>query len=159
MNLERLERAFGSLVCPSPTELWQAVASLAICPEDIASLVPQPEQLPYGRKILYLTPHVEVVLIHLPARQESIPHNHGDSFGWEWVISGTLTNVVYLPADREDEVFRAQTTHVSAGDCYYVAPGEIHAICNSTDGPVLSLNVYTPPLQNSRQYHAVQSPT
>lgn len=159
MNLQRLEQAFGSLVFPSHAELRQALVSLSLCPEDIASHIPQPEQLPYGRKILYQTPHIEVVLIHLPSMQESVPHNHGDSFGWEWIISGTLTNVVYLPADREGEVFRAQTTHVNAGDCYYVAPGEIHAIRNNTDPPVYSLNVYTPPLQNSRQYHPTTSAT
>lgn len=153
MNQDHFEKAFGSLHSPTPDELRQALASLSLSMESIAKHIPQPEGLPYGRKVLFATPHVEVVLIHLPSNQESVPHNHGDSFGWEWIIAGTLTSITYsLSNDEQDEVQQVQTTVVHAGNCCYIAPGEIHSIHNDGEIPVISLNVYTPPLRNSRQY-------
>ncbi|MED1781841.1 cysteine dioxygenase family protein [Brevibacillus fortis] len=156
MNLERLEQAFGSLVSPTPAQLRHALVSLSPCMEQLGPYIPEPLDLPYGRKVLFSTPHVEVVLIHLPTDQESIPHNHGDSFGWEWVVSGTLTNMIYVQTNNENEVQRAQTTHVSTGECYFVESGEIHAIRNNGQSPVISVNVYSPPLRNCRQYGLFQ---
>lgn len=152
MNHESLERAFGSLRCPTPVELRKALESLTLSMDKIAGHIPEPEGLPYGRKVLYTTPHVEVVLIHLPAQQESVPHNHGESFGWEWIISGTLTNIIFTSPFEDDRVQPTQATIVTAGECCYIAPGEIHSIRNNGEMPVISLNVYTPPLRNSKQY-------
>jgi len=153
MNQDRFEKAFGSLHSPTPAELRQALASLSLSMETIVEHIPQPEGLPYGRKVLFATPHVEVVLIHLPSHQESVPHNHGDSFGWEWIIEGTLTSITYSLSNAEqDEVQQVQTTIVQAGDCCYIAPGEIHSIHNNKETPVISLNVYTPLLRNSKHY-------
>ncbi|WP_312110571.1 cysteine dioxygenase [Brevibacillus reuszeri] len=153
MNQEGLEKAFGSLHCPTAAEIRQTLESLSLCKDSIAEHIPEPDGLPYGRKVLVATPHVEVVLIHLPSDKESVPHNHGESFGWEWIISGTLTNIVYTSsAQVEDQVQQSQATIISEGECCYIAPGEIHSIRNNGETPVISLNVYTPPLRNSKQY-------
>ncbi|MFS0553532.1 cysteine dioxygenase [Brevibacillus sp. 179-C9.3 HS] len=159
MNLKQLEQAFGDLVFPTPAQLRQALVSLSPCLEQLDPYIPEPQNLPYGRKVLFATPHVEVVLIHLPANEGSVPHNHGDSFGWEWIVSGTLTNFIYVQTDNEDEVQLAQTTHVGTGESYFVEPGEIHAIRNNGHHPVISVNVYSPPLRNSRQYRLFQPAT
>ncbi|MGG1660520.1 cupin domain-containing protein [Brevibacillus sp. NRS-1366] len=53
---------------------------------------------------------------------------------------------------QEVEFGRLQTTIVQAGDSCYIASGEIHSIRNNGDTPVISLNVYTPPLRNCRKY-------
>lgn len=152
MNQERLEQAFGTLVAPTPAQLKKALVTLSPSIEQLTPYIPEPQSLPYGRKVLYATPHVEVVLIHLPTGQESVPHNHGESYGWEWIVSGTLTNILYVETDQADEVQRAQTTHVSTGEYYFVEPGEIHSIRNNGSNPVVSVNVYSPPLHNCRQY-------
>lgn len=161
MILDALEKAFGSLVCPSPAELRQALASLPLSMETITPHIPQPSDLPYGRKVLFATPHVEIVLIHLPPDRESLPHNHGNSCGWECVLQGELTNVIYscLETDKalENEVTIARCTGIKQGEFHFVASGEIHSIRNDGHVPVISLNTYTPPLVDCQQYRIIEA--
>jgi cysteine dioxygenase len=156
-----LENAFGSFITPTPAEVKQALASLPIDMETIAPLIPQPDDLPYGRKVLFATPYIEVILIHLPPAKKSDPHNHGASYGWEWVLTGDLTNVIYAPVPPEQaeghEVLIVKTNKVSAGDFCFVGPGEIHAIHNEGQTPVISINAYAPPLANCQKYRTGES--
>lgn len=146
MILAHLEKAFGSLTSPTSDELRQALLSLPLTLDALASCIPEPTDLPYGRKVLYASAHVEIVLILLPPNQESAPHNHGRSFGWERVVVGDLTNVIYSLTDDGKSVRPKHTVTVGAGECCYVAQGEFHAIRNLGDSPVVSLNAYAPPL-------------
>ncbi|GED33115.1 cysteine dioxygenase family protein [Brevibacillus centrosporus] len=147
-----LEKAFGSLTCPTPAELRAALESLPISLETISPYVPEPEDLPYGRKVLLATEHVEIVLIVLPPDKESAAHNHGDSFGWEWILAGDLTNVIYSLDEEGRGVRPEKSVTVHADDFCYVAPGVIHAIRNQGETPVVSINAYTPPLCDCQQY-------
>ncbi|QRG66881.1 cysteine dioxygenase [Brevibacillus choshinensis] len=147
-----LEKAFRSLTCPTAAELRQALESLPIGLESIAPYIPEPTNLPYGRKVLLATEHVEIVLILLPPAEESAPHNHGESFGWEWILSGDLTNIIYSLAEDGHEVLPEKMVTVGAGEFCYVAPKEIHAIRNQGETPVVSLNAYTPPLNKCKKY-------
>lgn len=163
MILDELKDAFGSLAAPSPAELRQALASLPLNRETLAPHIPLPTDLVYGRKVLFATEHVDIVLIYLPPGQQSCPHNHGESCGWEWIISGQLTNVIYTPASEghaeRDEVRKARASRVNPGEFCFVAPGEIHAIHNEGEIPVISVNAYTPPLANLRQYRIAGTAT
>lgn len=147
-----LEKAFRPLIRPTSTDLRQALESLPFNAESIAPIIPEPSALPYGRRVLLVTEHVEIVLIQLPPAQESVPHNHGDSFGWEWILSGDLTNVIYSLTEDGHEVRPEKSITVGAGEFCYVSPGEIHAIRNEGEIPVLSINAYTPPLNHCEQY-------
>lgn len=154
-----LEKAFGSLSSPTPAELGSALVSLPLSLDTIIPYLPQPADLPYGRKVLLATEHVEIVLILLPPAQESAPHNHGQSFGWEWILSGDLTNVIYTLSEDGHAIRPEQAFTVGAGESCFVAPGEIHAIANRGDVPVVSLNAYSPPLRHCRQFQAEQKGT
>lgn len=147
-----LEKAFRPLTCPTASDLRQALESLPISLESITPYIPEPTDLPYGRKVLLATEHVEIVLISLPPAQESVPHNHGESFGWEWILCGDLTNIIYSLAEDGHAVRPEKSITVGAGEFCYVAPKEIHAIRNQGEVPVVSINAYTPPLNQCRQF-------
>ncbi|KQL46134.1 mannose-6-phosphate isomerase [Brevibacillus choshinensis] len=149
-----LEKAFRTLTCPTPADLRQALESLPLSMETVAPIIPEPAGLPYGRRVLLVTEHIEIVLIQLPPAQESVPHNHGDSFGWEWILSGDLTNVIYSLAEDGQEVRPEKSITVRSGEFCYVSPGEIHAIRNQGEIPVVSINAYTPPLNHCQQFEA-----
>jgi len=154
MVFAHLENAFGSLTSPSSAELREALISLPLSLDSIAPHIPEPADLPYGRKVLLATEHVEIVLILLPPDRESTPHNHGQSFGWERILSGDLTNVTYALTEDGSSVHPERAVTVRPGECCYVAQGEIHAIRNQGDSPVLSLNAYAPPLLRCLSFHA-----
>ncbi len=157
MIINELEKAFSKLMRPTPSELKAALASLHATKDQIAPYVLEPtDQLPYGRRVLFRTEEVEIVLIHLPPGQQSHPHDHGQSYGWEYVIQGELHNITYMrqPGGGLDV---DETTVILPGEYCFIEQGRIHAICNKSSTPVIALNAYTPPLSGCTMYKAPQN--
>ncbi|USG66783.1 cysteine dioxygenase family protein [Brevibacillus ruminantium] len=156
MILEELEKTFTKLSAPTACMVKEALAHLSIHPADLESHIPAPDGLPYGRKVLFRTEAIEIVLICLPPYQESAPHDHGASWGLELVLQGVLTNVIHcvFPDSPHSSCHVKETaaTHVPAGDIFFIPCGEVHSIRNQGDIPVISLNFYCPPLSGCREY-------
>jgi cysteine dioxygenase len=56
---------------------------------------PEPvEGKPYNRELLYKNDEVELLVMNW-FQLECAPHDHGNSFGWIQVLSGTSRNSVY----------------------------------------------------------------
>lgn len=118
--------------------------------EPASLYVTEPDRYAYGRNVLYRNRELEFILIHLPARCRTSIHDHGASSGCAAVIEGELTNIVYRMADarlRESEVSR-----VRAGELFFSPHGIIHQMANEGEKRVVSLHVYSPPLQAMNVY-------
>ncbi|MEJ8546906.1 cysteine dioxygenase family protein [Brevibacillus borstelensis] len=156
MILEEIRKAFAILTAPTPSEIKEALSRLAPSADALASCMPVPDGLPYGREVLFRTDDVEIVLIYLPPGHESAPHDHGSSFGWECVLQGELININHsvMPDYPHGSAFvnAQEATSVTSGQVYFIEKGQIHAIRNGGQTPVISLNVYSPPLSGCKQY-------
>ena len=71
-------------------------------------------------------------------------HDHGDAAGAFFVLSGALREV--LPARRRS------TVDLGAGSTGVVARGQLHDVANVSEGPALSIHVYSPPLSTMTFY-------
>jgi len=150
--IDRIQALFASLVNPEEEQLQQALVALQVKPSELAPLLAEPEgDISYGRSVLLRTSDVEVVLIHLPVGAKSLPHDHGNSFGYEIVVEGELTNLLYESGDDGRLQFTGKAVYPT-NSLVYVPRHQIHAIENTTQQRVVTLNVYTPPLAACQHY-------
>lgn len=156
MIVEEIRNAFAILTEPTPSEIKEVLSRLPLSADAFASCMPSSDGLPYGREVLFRTNDVEIVLIYLPPGHESAPHDHGSSFGWEYVLQGELMNINHsvIPGSSRAPAYVSvqETMSVASGQVYFIEKGQIHAIRNGGQTPVISLNVYSPPLSGCKEY-------
>ncbi|UQZ86522.1 Cysteine dioxygenase [Paenibacillus konkukensis] len=153
--LESIEQAFRNMTDPSPYDLRQAIQQLELKEEEVSSYVAEPSYLPYGRKVLFQSEVVEVILIHLPAGRETMIHDHGASRGCAYVVEGELTNKIY-ELGAEGYVDESGESVVKQGQFLYAPEGMIHQMCNTGTRRVVSLHAYTPAMSNTKVYHTYE---
>lgn len=149
--IRRLHGILAPLVNPAEEHLKHALKALQIHPCELDPYVSEPVELPYGRNVLLRTADVEVVLIHLPSGAQSLPHDHGDSYGYEIVVEGELTNLLFA-SKADGSLYLAKKEVYPANSLLYMPRHQIHAINNAAQQRVVTLNVYTPPLSSCRKY-------
>lgn len=78
----------------------------------------------------------QAALMTLPAGESTGgPDNaHDDSDQWLFVVSGTGKATV----DKK-------SVQLSSGALLLIEAGEAHEVCNTGDGPLVTVNVYAPP--------------
>lgn len=94
---------------------------------------------------------MEIYLMYWPPHSKSFPHDHGASFGVGTVISGKLTEVRYELDAWGFPQFKSEAS-APAGSTFHIARGEIHALENRTDQPLITLHVYVPPIKGMKTY-------
>ncbi|OCT14139.1 hypothetical protein A8709_25160 [Paenibacillus pectinilyticus] len=149
--IRAIEQTFCKLQTPSLDQLKEALQSI----ERNFTLVPdyktEPTQFPYGRNVVYSSPHLEVIIIHIPASRATAIHNHGLSVGAACLVSGSLVNSIFT-LDTEGYPVAQKDDFIQAGE-YFTAPAEqIHQLNNPFHEPAISIHVYTPPLREVRRY-------
>lgn len=78
-------------------------------------------------------------------------HDHGDAAGAFFVVHGSLREIV---PERRRSIVDLRT-----GQTGVVSHGQLHDVGNASDGPALSIHVYSPPLTTMTFYDAAgQSP-
>ena len=153
--LSKINDQFGSLTNPSGEELQNRLLTLQISKEEIQPYITEPDELPYGKNIIYQTPDLEVVIVNLPGRIRSLPHDHGDSVACEFVVEGELTNCIY-------ELTQEGTVKLLRADVYpeqrvcSIGQQQIHAILNANEERTIILNVFSPPICQQRRYELQQ---
>ncbi|EMT50204.1 hypothetical protein I532_23669 [Brevibacillus borstelensis AK1] len=156
MIVEEIRNAFAILTEPTPSKIKEVLSRLPLSADAFASCMPSSDGLPYGREVLFRTNDVEIVLIYLPPGHESAPHDHGSSFGWEYVLQGEMMNINHsvIPGSSRAPAYVSvqETMSVASGQVYFIEKGQIHAIRNGGQTPVISLNVYSPPLSGCKEY-------
>lgn len=136
---------------PSCEQLIDALKSLQVHRDLLADDIPQPNELPYGRKVLYASEDVEVILVHLPANADTRIHDHGESIGAALVLEGQLINAIYQKDDAgHARPIGEQRTH--SDELFLAERNQIHQMRNPHPERVVSLHLYTPPLNGVQVY-------
>ena len=149
--MEEINQKFRDLKKPNLNEISNALKQISyISPYLIEPFIKAPEQFAYGRNVIYRNNALEVILINLPPNTETAIHDHGKSIGCAIVLEGEMVNSIYR--FNEDEVEKTASYHVTRGDCIYSAPALIHKMSNFNEERMVSLHVYSPPLQDMVSY-------
>jgi cysteine dioxygenase len=152
MNLlHRIEMLLGTKRTPTVKEIACALQELNVTREEVLPFVVEPTELPYGRNTIFTSEQLEVVVIHLPANTRSPIHDHGNSLGCEIVVEGELINRVYSAAERsQPQLVRVE--RYQPDQLCLIPHGQIHSIVNRQQERLITLNVYSPPIQGCRVY-------
>jgi cysteine dioxygenase len=147
----RLEKVFGHFVHPSAKELKESIDSLDVNLKDLLPYIEEPGDYPYGRKLLYKSKYLEILVMNWAYNKVCAPHDHGSSFGWVKVVSGESTNISYK-LDK-DEVPTLSTTWTQRAESIFFAPkGQVHAMQNLCSEPLVTFHVYAPPISGMKVY-------
>ncbi|MFD0676470.1 MULTISPECIES: cysteine dioxygenase [unclassified Paenibacillus] len=153
--LESIEQAFRSVESPAPHELKAIITGLELTSEKVAPYIEEPSYLPYGRKVLFQSEEVEVILVHLPQGRQTLIHDHGASVGCAFILEGQMTNIIY----RLDGFGYAQEvgeSHLKQHQFLYAPKGQIHQMSNSGEGRMLSFHVYSPRLAATKAFRTYE---
>ncbi|WP_276355016.1 cysteine dioxygenase [Cohnella caldifontis] len=150
-----LAARFGRLTNPTLDELKEALLGIPDLAEWTLPHVTEPSAYPYGRNVVYANEEVEIIVVHLPAQCRTYIHDHGKSAGCGRVVQGELTNAVFEAVDRTTAVKTAEHK-VAAGERFVTPHGMIHQMRNDNQERVVSVHVYSPPLQGLKLYEERQ---
>lgn len=149
--IRAIEQTFCKLQTPTLEQLKEALQSIERNLIYVPDFKTEPNQLPYGRNIVYSTPFLEVIVIHIPASRSTAIHNHGLSVGAAHLVAGSLVNTTFS-LDSGGYPIAQKDDFIQAGE-YFTAPAEqIHQLSNPFHEPAISIHVYTPPLREVRRY-------
>ncbi|PHG57691.1 cysteine dioxygenase [Bacillus toyonensis] len=145
--IEVIQQNFDSLKTYNQQELSQIVQTLDLSPENIKPYITKPEQLEYGRNIIYRNQRIEVMVLHFPSLAKTLIHNHGTSIGCIYIVQGSLQNNLYtLDSDTTKPIYN-QVQQFTQGDLFSVNDDTIHMMQNPTLFSTITFHVYSPPLK------------
>ncbi len=105
-----------------------------------------PEDLPYGRTVVFTSINFEVVLMNWKPGEESSIHHHLNSFG----VVYPLTDGGYNYNVGPDYKIINRTT-LKVGELVGIPKRIYHNIENSTDDYSVTLHFYAPPLKGMKE--------
>lgn len=149
--MKRVEGIFESLRTPSPAQLSEAINALEMSESELSPHLGTPGVFPYGRKLLYQSSEVEVLVMNWATDRECSPHDHGQSFGWVMVVSGTAVHRLFT-LNQADVPVEFGVRKEETGRCFFAPRGMIHSMGNMTVDPLVTLHVYSPPITNMKVY-------
>ncbi|TCZ78740.1 hypothetical protein E0485_06570 [Paenibacillus albiflavus] len=150
-ELEDFMRALNGIENPTIQELKSAIETIDFTDDFISTHLTEPNELPYGRNIIWVTDHIQAAIIHLPAYTETFIHDHGDSVGCALVLEGNLMNTIYRLDDQHlpREVSRCL---VNRNDFFYATKYQVHKMSNLNLERAISFHVYSPSIHGARTY-------
>lgn len=149
--ISAIEQTFCKLHNPSLYQLKEALQSIEHNLIEVPDYKTEPAQLPYGRNVIYASPDLEVIIIHIPSSCATAIHNHGLSVGAACLVSGSLVNSIFS-LDAEGYPIAQRDDFIQAGDCFTAPENQIHQLSNPFHEPAISIHVYSPPLREVRRY-------
>jgi cysteine dioxygenase len=149
--LDRLETAFSGLRKPTPQELSAAWVSVAATAKEILPYAGDPGVYPYGRKKLFATDEVEILVMNWAPGRDCAPHDHGHSFGLIDVVMGAVRHTLYT-LDQDDVPVAYLEREEAEGTSYFAARSMIHSMGNRDGHPTVTAHVYAPPIAGMKVY-------
>jgi cysteine dioxygenase len=147
---EKLHSVFGHLVNPTPKELKEALDLLDIRVEELKDYLMEAGAFPYGRKLLFKNEYLEILVMNWNNYFRCAPHDHGNSYGWVSVVKGESTHTIY---ELKGEIPVPKVTRVEPENTsFFAARSMVHDMENQTDGELVTLHVYSPPISNMKVY-------
>ncbi|MFM2244316.1 MAG: Cysteine dioxygenase [Pseudomonadota bacterium] len=113
---------------------------------------PDPDR-PYGRRVLFTNPHLEVMVATWTPGQACAVHDHGEAFGVISVLEGEGEERGY--ALRGGALAQIQARALVAGDRLSAGPGLLHAMGSTAPQgapTLLTLHLYTPGIEDMIVY-------
>lgn len=148
MNLtERLLAELEATPELTPRSTERVLKSLRPTLSDVAPYLTEPLDKPYGRELLFATDAFEVLVMTWAFESACLPHNHGDAFGWVFVVQGVAINELY---EREGtgRVRFVRDLVVAEGKLCFAPRFVVHAMRNpSPDTRLITLHVYSPRIE------------
>lgn len=118
----------------------------ALDPRDFTDVALFSQDRPYGRRKLYCSPNVEVLLMGFLPGRECPPHDHGEADGLVLVCHGEAEHKIYRLGDAGLSVFRQ--TREPAGSVLRAPLECVHSMGNGSQSELLiTLHVYWPPIR------------
>jgi len=124
-----------------PTELKAILEQFEFNAGEMAEHLLFPENLPYGRKCAYRSKNFEVIVMNWKPGKCSNIHNHGNSFGCVYSVTGNANNVLY-----NENLEIIATIPLINNTIAEVPKGIFHVIENISDDYAISLHFYAPPM-------------
>jgi cysteine dioxygenase len=154
---ETLERTLGSRnkALSSPRLLQQWIQDGNVPTAALLGEIPEPRELPYGRKSLFHSDAMDVVLVHLPTGTQTWIHDHGRSVGCAVVIEGQLGNRIYA-LDAYGFPQLRKESKINTLECLLAPKRQIHQMVNNGPERTVSLHIYAPALKDTRTYRTYE---
>ncbi len=148
--LEQVAAAVARLGTGAIEPVGGVLAEIArTVPELRAPRRPPPGE-PYWRSHLYRTGALEIVLMCFGPARDWLPHDHGGSAGWVYVLEGRGEHVLFGFAG-DGALRERQRERLGAGDLVFMPHGTVHAL-----GPVgdrlSTIFAYAPPISGMGVY-------
>lgn len=124
-----------------PSDLKAIIQKFTFSNEEISEHLLYPEELPYGRKCVFQSPNFEVVVMNWKPFERSNIHDHANSFGCVYSVSGMANNVLYN--GNLEEIASIPLINNTIAE---VPKGIYHVIENNHDEYAISLHFYAPPM-------------
>lgn len=128
-----------------PSDLINILKNFNFSLEELQDDLLYPEDLPYGRNVIFRSDNFEAILMNWKPRQSSYIHDHGNSFGVVYVITDGGNNVAY-----DVDYSYIATIPLSQGQFVEVPRGIFHRIENPTEDYSVTLHFYAPPLNGMK---------
>lgn len=118
--------------------------------QDVEKHLSTPQDLEYGRNVLFKNERVEVLLVFLPTFSKTLVHDHGFSSGWIYVVDGSVLNLLYMKG--KDGVKYERNEFYQKGELFSVEGDTTHAMYNPSFSATVTLHIYSPPLGTGQVY-------
>ena len=138
---------------PGLSELGVRLESMPLNLEALKEHLVYTEDKGYQRNIIKRTEHYEMVAITWRAGQATPIHDHVGSDCAFLIVEGTSTETTYETDDNGRAVPSGVRDYAPGEVCAAEEP-DIHRISNDTDGNLINLHIYTPPLSGFGIYEA-----
>ena len=130
---------------PGLAELGTRLESMQLNLEALKKHIGYTENNGYKRNIIKKTEHYEMVAITWRAGQDTPIHDHVGSDCAFLIVEGTSTESTYK-LDSNGLAVQVGSREYAPGEICAADEPDIHRISNDTDGDLINLHVYTPPL-------------
>jgi cysteine dioxygenase len=148
--LERVESAVARLGTGDIAPVGGVLADIARTVPELRVTRPPPPGEPYWRSHLYRTAALEIVLMRFGEARDWLPHDHGGSAGWVYVLEGRGEHVLYAFAG-DGALRERRREHLNAGDLVFMPHGTIHTLGPAGDG-LSTVFAYAPPISGMGVY-------
>ncbi|MEC1548894.1 cysteine dioxygenase family protein [Bacillus rugosus] len=142
---ECIQNIFSGLKNPSVKDLATSLKQIPNASTLSQPYIKEPDQYAYGRNAIFRNNELEVIVINIPPNKETAVHDHGHSIGCAMVLEGQLLNSIYHSIGEHAELSHSYL--VNEGECLISTKGLIHKMSNPTSERMVSLHVYSPPLE------------
>jgi cysteine dioxygenase len=142
-KINRIDQLYsaGRQKISGPAELKAILEQFTFTTEELSEHLLYPENLPYGRKCAFRSGNFEVIVMNWKPMQSSNIHNHGNSFGCVYSVSGKANNVLY-----NENLEKIAAIPLINNTIAEIPKGIFHVIENKNDDYAVSLHFYAPPM-------------